>query len=94
MVAHPGRANHNQLNMELIMTTHECTTNPVVLKNPTYLYPVNSSPKPLYINEEDEDYSSKPLNKAAHRHRKPKALYPATTGHPQRQSLPTHHSTL
>ncbi len=51
------------------MTTYECTTNPVVLKNTPTLYPVNSSSKPLHVAEDSDDYGedsgSKPLNKAA-----------------------------
>ena len=46
------------------MTTQECTTNPVVLKNTPTLYPVISSSKPLHINEDDEEYCSKPYNTA------------------------------
>ncbi len=52
------------------MTTHECTTNPIDLKNTPHLYPVISSSKPLHVAEySDDDYREnigiKPLNKAA-----------------------------
>jgi len=62
---HQGRANHNQLYEELIMTAHDCTAKPADLKNTPYLYPVIASTIPLHVNEDDEDYSSKSLNKAA-----------------------------
>jgi len=48
------------------MTAYDCTAKPADLKNTPYLYPVISSSIPLYVNEDDENYSSKkPLNKAA-----------------------------
>lgn len=43
------------------MTTRDCTASATDLENPTYLYPVISSSKPLQVNEDSEDYSVPPL---------------------------------
>jgi hypothetical protein len=42
------------------MTARECTASSADLENTAYLYPVISSPDPLHIAEEGDDYGENP----------------------------------